>query len=618
MLGLLKGIYQLFRYIREFVVSLVFIIFVMTIFAIVALTSNSSSPNDSPLPEQGALRLNLDGYLADNHDEYADVFRLIQTELGEEQPMKISTFDVVRAIGQAKDDPSITGIVLDLRHFEGGDISSLRFIGTELTAFKASKKPVIAIGNYYTQSQYYLASFADKIYLNHAGAVDIHGLNYSTLYFKSLLDKIEAVPHIFRVGTYKSAVEPFLRDEMSDEAKQNAQLWVGRLWEQYKNDVAANRKISANNVLPEAEQFLTQFKNAQGNEALYAEQQGLVTHLASSHEINKMLADTFGSHPELGYNAIDFLDYAMTLPDRFNSNAEHKIAVVNVEGEIALGESDEGVAGSSTIVSSLRKARKDKNVKGVILRVNSPGGSAMASELIRQELEQIQQTGKPVVTSMGGMAASGGYWIAATSDAIIASPSTITGSIGIFGLTVSFEKTAKNLGVQQDGISTSPLANNSPFKTLSTTQAAAFQMSVENGYENFLNLVSKGRKMPKDTVDKVAQGQVWLGEKALELGLVDELGDFGTAYRKTVELIQVKQPALESQKVFTVQWLIDQEQDPLMELVKGFSSQMQINIASLLNLPQPLKQSLTTLGTLTQFNDPKGQYLYCLTCGKID
>ncbi|MGX3013445.1 signal peptide peptidase SppA [Ursidibacter sp. B-7004-1] len=620
MLSVLKSLYRVFRIFREFVISLFFILFVLICFAIVSLMQSDTQSTKQTVPfDKGALMLNLDGYLADNHDEFGDFHRFLQSELGgESEPVKISTFDVVRVIRKAAQDERVTGLVLDLKYFEGGDLSSLQFVGKQLEAFKATNKPIIAIGEYYSQQQYYLASFANKIYLNKVGFVDLHGLNYSNLYFKTLFDKIEAVPHIFRVGTYKSAVEPFLRNDMSPEARQNATLWLNQLWQQFSQQVAQNREIDTKSVVPEPKVYIDQFKQVKGDDAQYALNRKLVTELVTTQQLNQILMDTFGEDSDKVYRHIDFFDYVASLTDRFDVTGKNKIAVVNVEGEITWGESDESSAGSDTIVKLLQQAQDDETIQGVILRINSPGGSAMASELIRQQAEALQQAGKPVIASMGGMAASGGYWIAATSDKIIASPSTLTGSIGIFGLAVTFEKTAKKLGISEDGVSTSPLASQSALKSLPKEQGEVIQISIENGYDRFLELVSRGRKMDKATVDKVAQGQVWLGTSAFEKGLVDQLGDFDDAYAIMAEIINQKRqaegkPAIEK---FETQWLIEHQDDFLSQIMRDFKMQSKVYMARWLNLP--FSESFSrSKDILEKLNDPKQTYLYCLNCGSV-
>ena len=620
MLKLLKALYRVFRCIREGVVTLFFLLFVMISFAFVSLLSSFNGKAESETMstfDYGALVLNLNGYLADNREEYPDFYRLLEAEMGNEQPQKYSTFDVANAIRQAKVDEKITGLVLDLAKFEGGDYPSLDYLGKLIKDFQASGKPVIAIGHSFSQKQYYLASFADQIYLNNAGAVELEGLKYSTLYFKSLFDKIEATPYIFRVGTYKSAVEPLIRDEMSAEAKQNATAWLYPMWQNVKETLAENRKISAENIVPPLDKLIEMRKQTQGNEADFALKQQFVTHINSQAEIRQALADKFGADDEKGFKSIDYQDYASGLIDRFNRKGENKIAVVNIEGEITMGESLENTAGADTIIAQLQKVKQDKSVRGLVLRINSPGGSALASELIRQEVEAIQKSGIPVVTSMGGMAASGGYWIAATSDKILADKNTLTGSIGIFGVMFNLEKTAKNLGIREDGITTSPLAEISSLKPLSEEQKMLIQMSVEQGYREFLDLVSRGRNIAKADVDKIAQGQVWLGAVAKEKALVDQLGDFDDALYAMSELL--KQQRSENKPAYeklVPQWFGDRDESLFAELSRSLNSKMQVSFAKWLNLPIA-KQADDFAQTFAKFNDPQYRYLYCLQCGEI-
>lgn len=617
MLKILKLFYRIFRYIRECLINFFFILFILLLLPAISLFSSDNS--QKPIFTQGALRLNLDGYLADNREEFTDFYRLLQSELGSAEPVKISTFDVVQAISKARNDPQITGIVLDLSYLQDADFSSLDFIGNELKNFQTSGKPVIAVGDQYSQKQYYLASFADEIYLNKAGFISLQGLNYSNLYFKTLLDKIEAEPHIFRVGTYKSAVEPFLRDDMSSEAKHNAHIWLNQIWQQTVQTIANNRQISAEEIHLNPTIYLEKYKQAKGNDAQFAFNQKWITELSTNQEIQNKLISQFGENSEGDYNHIEFLDYTYTLSDRFSEIYDPKIAVINIEGTITTGESDQINVGSETTVKLLQKARADKNVEGLILRINSPGGSAIASELIRQEVEEFQNTGRPVVTSMGGIAASGGYWIAATSDKIIASPNTITGSIGIFGLALTFEKTAKNLGVSEDGVSTSILAQQSSLKTLSKEQSDILQVSIENGYDRFLELISRGRKIPKDKVNEIAQGKIWTGEDALKYDLVDELGDFNTAYTVLSDLINQKREKANKGKAnqFGLQWFAEEDDSLFGKFTRDFKIQLQINIANWVNLPF-LKESQKQLDLLSRIQDPKRLYLYCLNCGKMD
>lgn len=607
-----KTLYQIFRMIREFVLSLFFVVFVMICFV---FTSLFTSSNHTPPIKSGFLTLRLNGYLADNPEEYGDLYRLLNSELNhQEEPQKYSTFDIALAIEQAANDSRIEGIVLDLGKLQDADYPALTYLGNKLKNFRKENKPIVAVGVLYSQAQYYLASFADKIYLNQAGAVDIHGLSYTPLYFKSLFDKIEAKPEIFRVGTYKSAVEPLIRDNMSPEAKGNASLWLSAMWSQVNETISENRQIAKEAVLPDLPILLKRYQEVSGNDAQYALKQGLVNQLFSGEEaLKRQLRDDFKLPEKHEPNFIELEDYLTEIPDRFEETHENKIAVVTVEGEITMGESTEETSGSETIVKTLQRVKEDKYVKGLILRINSPGGSAVASELIRQAVNEVQASGKPVVASMGGMAASGGYWIAATSDKIVADANTLTGSIGIFGVMFNFEQTAKNLGIREDGIATSKLANISGLKPLSEEQRRLIQLNIENGYQQFLRLVSQGRGMTEEDVDYIAQGQVWIGKDAYQSGLVDELGDFDFAVNLLHQMIISQNEENAPKKV---QWFTAEDNSFFGELSRNMKQNAQYQLASLFDLPVA-KQAKKATDVMKKFNDPKNSYLYCLACAKV-
>ncbi|KGQ56280.1 protease [Gallibacterium anatis str. Avicor] len=569
-----------------------------------------------PVP-QGALRLNLDGFLADNRDQNSGLKALLNNVQKQVISEKISVFDVVFAITQAKKDERIKGIVLDLNHFKGGDFPSLTFIGEALNEFKQSGKPVIAVSDNYSQKQYILASYADKIYLHRQGQVELTGLGGEQFYYKSLLDKIDAQPHIFRVGTYKSAVEPLLRDDMSEAARQNASQWLNAMWNNIKTTVSNNRHLKQEQIFPSTNDFLQQVKNLKGDLTQYALTNKLVTEVATRYQISAALKQQFGADRENNtYQYIDFSNYLYSLPDYETANAtSNNIAVLRVEGAIIDGESDDENVGGDTIARLLRQAAENTAVKAVVLRINSPGGSAFASEVIREEVEHLQQIGKPVVVSMGGMAASGGYWIASTADYIIADKNTITGSIGIFAAFVTLEKSLANLGIHSDGVKTSPLASMSPFTALSQEYSDVIQMSIEHGYDQFISLVAKGRKLDKSQVDKIAQGRVWLGEDALKYKLVDELGDFNTAIAVASEKIREKEKGLTDDQIGFL-WLSEDQSKGLLSLLGQKKSSMLQDLLRSIGIVDftQIKQMHQQLGLLTQFTDPKGQYLYCLNC----
>ena len=621
-LTFLKYCWRGLNFIRDCVMNLVFLLFVLLLGAILSLSSYMDGEKVELVGEQGALLLNLDGYLADNRDSQPEWERALQELDNQHVPGKISTFDVVYAIEQAASDERIKGLVLDLNYFEGADIPALEYVGESLKNFKKTEKPVIAFSDNYTQAQYLLASYADEIYLNPRGSVFIQGLAAQNLYFKEMLDKLEVTPHVFRVGTYKSAVEPFLRNDMSPEARKNLQQWLSGMWTNYKDIIATNRKIDQNSVLPDAKTFLKELKALKGDSTAYVEKRKLVTQLASRSELDKKLIELFGSNKDDEPKLLTFNRYLKALPDRMlSADSEHKIAVVNVEGVIVDGESYQDEVGGNTVSRLLSEANADKDVKAVVLRVNSPGGSAFASEVIRQEVDALQKAGKPVVVSMGSMAASGGYWISSTADYIVADKNTITGSIGIFALFPTFEKTVKKWGISSDGVATSELSDLSLLRPLSSELNDVFQMEIEYGYDEFLSVVSKGRKLSKEEVDKIAQGQVWLGQDAYKNKLVDELGNFDTALNKAIELANAKLADDQKTDDYSVEWFVEEDDSTLNKLMSGLrgsvKSLVKSTVDETIGLPKEAAQIKQSLGVLTKFNDPKGQYLYCLNCGRI-
>ncbi|MFC0323982.1 signal peptide peptidase SppA [Gallibacterium melopsittaci] len=617
MLAVVRFLWRALNFCRRVLMNIVFLFIAGILLLGISLTIHDK--NNQPIP-QGALRLNLAGFLADNRDENSELKALLNNLQQQSMPEKIATFDVIYTIVQAIDDPRIKGIVLDLNEFEGGDLPSLTAIGNALKQFRESGKPVIAIADNYSQNQYILASYADQIYLHTQGQVELNGLSGQHFYYKSMLDKIEATPHVFRVGTYKSAVEPLLRDDMSEEARQNATQWMNAMWTNIQTTVSENRHTNKEQLFPTTENFIQQLRQLKGDFSTYAVQTKLVTAVMGHYALEEKLKEKFGVDKENHYQHIDFSDYLNTHPDYENALAtQNNIAVVRVEGTIIDGESEEESVGGDTVARLLRQAAEDPTVKAVVLRVNSPGGSAAASEIIREEVEHLQQIGKPVVVSMGGMAASGGYWISSTADYIVADKNTITGSIGIFAAFVTLEKSLQKLGIHSDGVETSPLANMSMLTELSKEYGDVLQLSIEHGYDQFLNLVAKGRKLDKTEVDKIAQGRVWIGEEALTHHLVDQLGDLDTAMEIASKKILAKETNL-SEKDIGYVWLTDQENSGLLSLLSQRQAKV-INNSLLQALGiadlAPVRQFRQQLGLLTQFTDPRGQYLYCLNCQSV-
>ncbi|EEX2833699.1 signal peptide peptidase SppA [Escherichia albertii] len=608
--GFFKWTWRLLNFVREMVLNLFFIFLVLVGAGIWMQVSNSDTKETAG---RGALLLDISGVIVDKPDSSQRFSRLSRQLLGasSDRRQENSLFDIVNTIRQAKDDRNITGIVMDLKNFAGGDQPSMQYIGKALKEFRDSGKPVYAIGENYSQGQYYLASFANKIWLSPQGVVDLHGFATNGLYYKSLLDKLKVSTHVFRVGTYKSAVEPFIRDDMSPAAREADSRWIGELWQNYLNTVAANRQIPAQQVFPGAQGLLDGLTKTGGDTAKYALDNKLVDALASSAEIEKALTKEFGwNKADKNYRAISYYDYALKTP----ADTGDSIGVVFANGAIMDGEETQGNVGGDTTAAQIRDARLDPKVKAIVLRVNSPGGSVTASEVIRSELAAARAAGKPVVVSMGGMAASGGYWISTPANYIVANPSTLTGSIGIFGVITTVENSLNSIGVHTDGVSTSPLADVSITKALPPEAQQMMQLSIENGYKRFITLVADARKSTPEQIDKIAQGHVWTGQDAKANGLVDSLGDFDDAVAKAAELAKLKQWHLE--------YYVDDPTffDKVMDNMSGSVRAMLPETFQAM-LPAPLASVASTVKSesdkLAAFNDPQNRYAFCLTCANV-
>ena len=608
--GFFKWTWRLLNFVREMVLNLFFIFLVLVGVGIWMQVSGGDSKETA---SRGALLLDISGVIVDKPDSSQRFSKLSRQLLGasSDRLQENSLFDIVNTIRQAKDDRNITGIVMDLKNFAGGDQPSMQYIGKALKEFRDSGKPVYAIGENYSQGQYYLASFANKIWLSPQGVVDLHGFATNGLYYKSLLDKLKVSTHVFRVGTYKSAVEPFIRDDMSPAAREADSRWIGELWQNYLNTVAANRQIPAQQVFPGAQGLLAGLTKTGGDTAKYALDNKLVDALATSAEIEKALTKEFGwSKADKNYRAVSYYDYALKTP----ADTGDSIGVVFANGAIMDGEETQGNVGGDTTAAQIRDARLDPKVKAIVLRVNSPGGSVTASEVIRAELAAARAAGKPVVVSMGGMAASGGYWISTPANYIVANPSTLTGSIGIFGVITTVENSLDSIGVHTDGVSTSPLADVSITKALPPEAQQMMQLSIENGYKRFITLVADARHSTPEQIDKIAQGHVWTGQDAKANGLVDSLGDFDDAVAKAAELAKVKQWHLE--------YYVDEPTffDKVMDNMSG-SARAMLPDALQAMLPAPLASVASTVKSesdkLAAFNDPQNRYAFCLTCANV-
>lgn len=607
--GFFKWTWRLLNFVREFILN------VFLILIILAGVGIWYAVQDKPVDTtKGALLVDLSGSVVDKPSVNNKVRQWGRELLGTSSSrlQENSLFDLVDTLRAAKDDKNVTGIVLQLTDFTGTDQASMQYIGKALREFRDAGKPVYAIGDSYNQSQYYLASYANKIYMSPQGAVDLHGFATNNLYYKSLLEKLKVTTNIFRVGTYKSAVEPLIRDDMSPAAREADSRWIGGLWANYLNTVSANRQITPEQLFPGAAGVLAGMQATGGDMAQYALKAKLVDALASRNEADNEMVKAFGWNKDTkDFNYTSIYDYS---PKPKTGNNDPQIAVIFATGAINDGEEQPGAVGGDTTAQQIRDARLDPKVKAIVLRVNSPGGSVSASEVIRSELAAAKAAGKPVVVSMGGMAASGGYWISTPANYIIASPSTLTGSIGIFGVINTYQNTLDYAGVHTDGVATSPLADITSTKALPPEFSQMMQLNIENGYKTFLGLVADSRHKTPEEIDQIAQGHVWIGSDAKANGLVDELGDFDDAVKKAADLAKLSK--------WQLNWYVSEPS--LSDLV---FSQVSASVHAMLPaaiqayLPAPVSKMAMELKSqadlFSNMNDPQNRYALCLTCGDV-
>lgn len=488
---------------------------------------------ETEIPDHSALIIAPRGDLVEEPTAISPISRIFNGFAGIPLPRETLLQDILDTINTAAKDDRIKLIVLSLSEMKQSSLNQLHTIGLALETFRQTGKKVIAIDDQFDQGQYYLASYADEIYLNPMGSVSLRGFGIFKLYMKELIDKMAINFHIFKVGAFKSATEPFLRNDMSEEAKVANRLWLTNLWNFYSKAITGNRNLSPESINSFINNMPELQEKAGGNASQMALEAGLIDGIKTRPEIEEYLSKLVGrSADDTSFQHIHFNEYMTTITPSFTGEVDKPdhIGLIVAQGNIAYGENVPGQINSESLGKLIRQAERDKNVKALVLRIDSGGGSAIASEKIRQELLMFQQSGKPLVVSMGALAASGAYWVSAPADQIFASPSTLTGSIGVFGIVPTVEQSIAKIGIRGDGIATSKIAGGTnPAMALPPELQRTIQLSVEEVYNRFLNIVSEGRKIPRNNVEKLARGRVWDGSTAKELGLVDELGNLDDA-----------------------------------------------------------------------------------------
>ncbi|UGB38340.1 signal peptide peptidase SppA [Frateuria soli] len=515
--------------------------------------------------------------------------------LSGEPPRQVQMRDLVGAIDAAGRDERIGRILLLPDELKGGGFATLREVGAALDRFRATGKPVIVWGVNFDQGQYYLAAHADRILLDPQGGVMITGLANYRLFYKDLLDKLGVDVHLFRVGRYKSAAEPYILDHASDDAKAADRFWMDGLWDEYIVEVAKLRRLDPATLRADIDNLPQAIEQTGGDLARLAQEQHLVDGIATRAELDAMMRKAgvpAGDKPQEGFRQVD-------LP-RYVANLGHDglfapgVAVVVAEGEIVGGKQPQGSVGGESTAALIRAARHDRRTKALVLRINSPGGEVYAAEQIRREVELTRKAGIPVVVSMGNVAASGGYWIAMNADRIFAEPNTITGSIGIFGMYYAVPGTLEKIGIRSDGVGTGPMAGAFDItRPLDPQAGRVIQAIINKGYRDFVGKVAGARGKPFEAIDAVAQGRVWTGRQALERGLVDRLGGLDAALDEAAALAKLGKDYrvhyVEAPLGGFEQFLVGMNQSAMVQAARGYGLRLPSWLAELPQLAPELK-----------------------------
>jgi protease-4 len=521
--------------------------------------------------------------------------------------------DLIEAIHHAKEDKRIEVLVLDLGAMAGGGVAKLEELAAAIRDFRSSGKKVIAYGEGFDQSQYYVAAHADEIYLDPQGLVLIEGFGYYRTFLKGVIDKLAIDVNVFRAGKFKSFTDQFSRSDMSEQEEQESLAWLNALWAQYQAGVTAARGLDAGAVAAYVSDFAAAAKSQRGDLAAVAMEKGLVTELKTRREVEDQLIGLVGENEdEHTYQGIAHWDYLAAVRSARGLQLDgDRLGVVVASGEILDGEHPPGTIGSESTARLLRQALHDDAIKAVVVRIDSPGGSMFASEVIRREIDALKEAGKPVLASMSSVAASGGYYIAMDADEIWASPATLTGSIGVFAVFPTIERTLGKVGVTVDGVGTTPLADALRIdRTLDDQAREILQLSVEHAYSVFVNHVASARKKSFDEIDNVAQGRVWAGVDAMQNGLVDKLGSYDAALDAAAARADLGED-------YNVEYI-----EPPLGWRQALAVQTQVLAARLTRALVPRSEWMrearrllapleAELSRLSRFTDPKQVYYYC-------
>ena len=605
----------IWRLIERIVKSIQVLIFLFVILMLFSIFSGMSGKGIA-VPESAALIVAPVGFLVEQAEGEPLDRALMEMQDGQTQTV---VREVVASLDRAADDDRIKVVVLLTDYLQGGGLSKYQDIAVALDNFRASGKQVIAMGDSYNQSQYFLAAHADEIYMHDFGFVLIEGFSYFKAYFADAIEKLQVDINVFRVGEFKSFVEPYLRNDMSAEDKLASERWLQGLWSVWKRDVAAARGLEPASLDTYINNMVGLLEDANGDAGIAALDAGLVDGLMSHQAFRNYMIEKVGVSAEEQdtFEQINHLTYLYATKGEVDPEpaTESKVAVIIASGEIVDGEASPGTIGSATLARLIRQATNDESVAAVVLRVDSPGGSMFASEVVLDQLEALKASGRPLVASMSSTAASGGYYISMVADEIWAAETTISGSIGVGAMFPTFQRSLNSLGVSIDGIGTTAMAGQlSPTRELGDEARALLDVSVRSAYDVFTNKVAEARGIDPGRMDELAQGRVWIGEDAYRLGLVDELGDMNAAVSSAAAMAGLAEGDyetvyIERELTFGEQVLL-QYARALGMLFAAVDVNPQSGIAQQLQyLFGDLEQSLSVFG---RWNDPRGIYYHCL------
>ncbi len=585
------------------------LILLLVLFAAVLVVLQSSIPI---VPRHAALVLNPQGRIVEQLSG-DPLQRAIADATGEGEPETLLR-DVLDAVEAAADDKRIGLILLDVSDMSGAGLSKLQEIGAALSGFRAAGKKIVAVGEFYDQGQYYLAAHADEVYLDPLGFVLVDGFEYYRMFYKQVLEKLAVDVNVFRAGTHKSYTEAFTRSDMSAEEREEAAVWLNSLWTAYQADVTAARSLQPGALAAYATQIAALVKGAEGDTARVAFAQGLVTALRTREQVYDDLKSVVGEDEAThSFSGVAMDDYvaAVRSEEILKRSSPNQVGVIIAAGDILDGEQPPGTVGGDSAAEIIRNARFDDDVKAVVVRVDSPGGSMYASEQIYRELRMLREAGKPVIVSMSSVAASGGYYIATGADEIWASPTTITGSIGVFAAIPTFQGTLAKVGVNVDGVGTTPLSGDFRLdRPLGPAARDILQSGVEHAYSVFLNRVAENRGKAPAEIDVVAQGRVWAGSDAHARGLVDAMGMFEQAVKAAAQRADLG----EDYEVRYLEAQLSWQQALAMELRAAgawIAARLGFDPARPPLVRRVLDPLQSEVARWARFNDPRHLYSYC-------